>query len=76
MTPYDTTSRHRLLLKLEALWDARPDATLGDVICTLMAVHAKRTSDLGYYTTDDVVEEALDEALAERGVTVSGGWQS
>lgn len=64
-----THRRHRIMLKLEALWSAYPEVTLGQLIWAL-------PSEVGWDTSDDELERSLDYALTVAGATVPGGWRS
>lgn len=74
MTPEESVTRavrrRRIFLKLEALCEAHSDC---EMLGTIASVVAATRATVG---TDTDMEAALDKALAEDGVTVSGGWKS
>ncbi len=63
--------RHRILLKLGALWAARPDASLCEILT--WDVYALLNE---LWVTDHELETMMDETIRRKGLSVSGGWKS
>ena len=67
----------RVLLKLEAIWEAAPDLHFGQLVENVcFQLDPQWCPESQWNLEDDRFEAALDSWITRNGINVSGGWKS